>query len=124
MQEIFLEVMKNVSGTFVSGPTDIADRLPGHASFYLPGVQGDALVLRADLNGICISSGSACHRGIIEASPVMRAIGMGREQAMGSVRISAGRFNTIEECRSAAATLAELFGKVAQSRTVEPVSSL
>jgi cysteine desulfurase len=108
-QELIVGKLTAVPGVCVSGPINLSDRLPGHASFYIAGKEGESLVLRADLRGICISSGSACHKGIIEASQVMRAIGLSDEQAMGSVRISVGRFNTLSECQNAAGTLVEVF---------------
>jgi cysteine desulfurase len=108
LQKIILEELSSLSEVKISGSPDCAERLPGHCSFYLPGTEGEALVMRADLRGICISSGSACHKGIIEASQVMRAIGLSNHEAMGSIRISAGRFNNEEECRQAAREIAKI----------------
>jgi cysteine desulfurase len=93
--------------------------LPGHASFNLPAVEGEAIVLRADMKGICISSGSACHQGIIEPSQVLKAIGLSNNQAMGSVRVSCGRFNTEEECRSAAQSLANILENLSSKAKIK-----
>ncbi len=111
-QKIIFDKLKSVSTLKTSGPENVESRLPGHASFYLPGVEGETLILKADLQGICISSGSACHKGIIEASPVMKAVGLSAGEAMGSVRISAGRFNTLAECEEAATILTNIFANV------------
>jgi cysteine desulfurase len=113
-QELIVRELTAVPGVCISGPTNLADRLPGHASFYIAGKEGETLVLQADLKGICISSGSACHKGIIEASQVMRAIGLSDNQAMGSVRISVGRFNTLSECQKATTTLVKVFSSAVE----------
>ncbi|MDR3613883.1 MAG: cysteine desulfurase family protein [Candidatus Obscuribacterales bacterium] len=111
-QQIIADQLRQCERLMVTGPSSLEDRLPGHLSYCLPGVEGEALVLRADLKGVQISSGSACHKGIIEASQVLKAIGLSKEQAMGSVRISVGRFNDEEQCREAAQILLQVFAKV------------
>jgi cysteine desulfurase len=107
----------SVPGMKISGPLDPAGRLPGHCSFYLPNVEGDALVLRADLKGVCISSGSACHKGIIEASAVLRALRLSDYEAMGAIRVSLGRFTTEEECDKAAKILVDMLKSAASQKS-------
>jgi cysteine desulfurase len=75
-------------------------RLPGHLCFGFEGMEGEAikLLLKLDDEGIAISSGSACstnHAG--QPSHVMQAIGFNPIKARGSLRITLGRFNTMEE---------------------------
>jgi len=84
---------------------DLDKRLPGHLSLVAPGKSGEGLVLRCDLHGIYLSSGSACHGKSIEPSHVLKAIGLPDEDALGSLRISFGKFNTLEECDEVAAVL-------------------
>ena len=110
------EAIMSVPGMKISGPLDAAGRLPGHCSFYLPNVEGDALVLRADLKGVCISSGSACHKGIIEASAVLRALRLSDYEAMGAIRISLGHFTTEEECDKAAKILVDMLKSAARQK--------
>lgn len=109
MARILDDALLSVPGMKVSGATDHSKRLPGHCSYYLPSVEGESLVMRADLKGVCISSGSACHKGIIEASTVMRALNLSDEDAMGAIRVTAGRFTTEEECSKAAQILVDVF---------------
>ncbi len=109
LQEIIWSEIRNVPGLKATGPVHFDNRLPGHISAVIPAMEGEALVMRADLKGICISSGSACHKGIIEPSHILKAIGLSNREALGSVRISAGIFNTEQEVSSAARTLAEIF---------------
>ena len=69
-------------------------RLPNNASFCFPGTQGEALIVALDLEGISVSSGSACTSGSTEPSHVLTAIGLEREVAQGSLRITVGRDTT------------------------------
>jgi cysteine desulfurase len=101
----------------VSGAEKAENRLPGHCSFYVPGVEADALILRADLKGLYISSGSACHKGIVEPSTVMRALGLSDREAMGALRVTAGRFTTIEECDKAGLILNEIITQSTASKS-------
>jgi cysteine desulfurase len=68
------------------------DRLPNTSSLTFPGIDADALILNADQ--IMIGTGSACTSGATEPSHVLTAIGLGRENANSTVRISMGRFTT------------------------------
>ncbi|HMO24105.1 MAG TPA: cysteine desulfurase NifS, partial [Candidatus Melainabacteria bacterium] len=70
---------------------------------------GEALVMQLDLKGICCSSASACHKGIVEPSHVLSALDLPCDLVKGSVRISLGKFNTMEECREAVAQIKSVF---------------
>lgn len=112
------EAVLSVPGVKISGAQDIEKRLPGHCSFFYPEIEGEALVLRADLKGVCISSGSACHKGIIEASTVLRALGLSDKEAMGSIRVTSGHFTTDAECDKAAKLLIDV---LKSAKKYEPV---
>ena len=60
-------------------------------------VEGEALLLRLDMNGICASSGSACTSGSLDPSHVLMAIGLPHEIAHGSLRLSINEFTTDED---------------------------
>jgi cysteine desulfurase len=70
-------------------------RLPNTLNVSFPKVLGAALL--QELEGVCASVGSACHEGTGEISPVLRAMGIPEEVAMGAVRFSLGRWTTQEE---------------------------
>ena len=72
-------------------------RLPGLVSFCFEGIEGESLLLRLDLAGICASSGSACTSGSLDPSHVLLAIGLPHEIAHGSLRLSLCETNTEEE---------------------------
>ena len=121
LARVVQEAVLSVAGVKISGAQDIENRLPGHCSFYFPEIEGEALVLRADLKGVCISSGSACHKGIIEASSVLRALGLSDSQAMGSIRVTLGHFTTSDECEKASKLLVEV---LKSAKKYEPVPSI
>lgn len=84
--------------------------LPGLMSFSFPGKEGEAILHRLDLMGISISTGSACDSKNTEISHVLKAIKLDEELALGTVRISLGKYNTQEE----AERIAEALIKVVQ----------
>jgi cysteine desulfurase len=96
-------VLANVPDARVSGhPTD---RLPHHASFVFKGVDGEALLMALDVEGIAVSTGSACTSGNPEPSPVLLAMGIPREWALGGLRITLGYHTTDEEIDAVIETL-------------------
>ena len=78
------------------------DRLPGHASFIVAGVEGNALTIALDLAGLASSTGSACVSGSNEVSHVLTAMGYPQEEAVGALRLSLGRTTTAAEIDDAA----------------------
>ncbi|SNX55312.1 cysteine desulfurase NifS [Thermoanaerobacterium sp. RBIITD] len=72
-------------------------RLPGNVNVSFEFVDGESLILSLDMEGICVSSGSACTAGSIDPSHVLLAIGLPQEIAHGSLRLTIGEENTEEE---------------------------
>lgn len=70
-----------------------------------PGCDGETLLMALDLEGICLSSGSACMVGSIQASHVLRAMGVSEEEARTAVRFSLGRGTTQDEIERTLAAL-------------------
>ena len=73
------------------------DRLPGNVNFSFNFIEGEALLLMLDLNGIAASSGSACTSGSLDPSHVLLALGLPHEIAHGSLRLSIGEINTEDD---------------------------
>jgi len=71
--------------------------LPGLISLSFPGADGEAILHRMDLLGICISTGSACNSQDTEISHVLKAIDLDEEYAKGTIRVSLGKYNTAED---------------------------
>jgi cysteine desulfurase len=76
---------------FTGHPTD---RLPGHLSLIVRGVEGAAIVVALDLEGIAASAGAACTTGSPDVSHVLTAMGYPDEEARGALRLSLGRTTT------------------------------
>lgn len=72
-------------------------RLAGNVNFSFEFIEGEALLLMLDLNGIAASSGSACTSGSLDPSHVLLSIGLPHEIAHGSLRLSIGEINTEED---------------------------
>ncbi|HWQ52733.1 MAG TPA: cysteine desulfurase family protein [Bryobacteraceae bacterium] len=70
-------------------------------------IDGEAMVIALDLRGFAVSSGSACSSGAVEPSHVLTAIGLGAEDARGSIRFSLGRGNTAEQVDALVDAVAE-----------------
>ncbi len=111
-QKQLFERLLVLPGLTITGPNDIDKRLPGHVSFSVGGIEGEALVLKSDLKGLAISSGSACHQGIIESSSVLKAIGLGQAKALGAVRISFGADNSDSDVVESIRLLEQILSKV------------
>ncbi len=96
-------IAKSLPNAWINGNSE--NRLPGTTSLTIPDVPASMLVLR--LADICIGEGSACTTGAPEPSHVLIAMGLSREHADSTVRISFGRQNTIEDADMAALSIAK-----------------
>ncbi|MBR0373369.1 MAG: cysteine desulfurase [Mogibacterium sp.] len=76
---------------------DPIKRLPGNVNYSFEGVEGESLLLKLDLNGICCSSGSACTSESLDPSHVLMGMGVPVEAAHGSLRFSLNEENTEEQ---------------------------
>lgn len=74
-----------------------AERLPTTTNLCFPGVDGEGLVIGLDLEGVAVSSGSACSSGRVEPSHVLLEMGLSEEDARSSIRVSLSRLTTNEE---------------------------
>jgi cysteine desulfurase len=76
---------------------DRARRLPHLSNISFRFIEGEGLLISLDLQGIAVSTGSACSSGTLEPSPVIRALGRNDELARGAIRFSFGKDNTQED---------------------------
>jgi len=75
----------------------LTKRLPNNANFWFAYIEGESLLMQLDANGVSASTGSACSSDSLEASHVLRAIGLKPQEAHGSLRLSLGKYSTAEE---------------------------
>ena len=73
---------------------DIDSKVPSIINFSFPNIQGEPLILGLDFKGILASSGSACSSASVEPSHVLTSMGLSRNDAVGSLRLSMGRKTT------------------------------
>lgn len=73
------------------------ERLPNNVNFSIRFIEGESILLMLDLNGIAVSSGSACTSGSLDPSHVLLAMGLSHEVAHGSLRLTLSEFTTPEE---------------------------
>lgn len=93
-------------------------RLPGTASFVFEAIEGEGLILRLDFAGVCASTGSACSTGSLDPSHVLMAIGLPHEIAHGSLRLTLGEQNTVEDVDYLIETVSKV---VSDLREMSPV---
>jgi cysteine desulfurase len=91
------ETLGKISNARLNGPADRSRRLPNTANISFAYVDGQNIMMQLDREGICVSTGSACHSSTREASPTLRAMDVPYPIAQGSIRFSVGRYNTAEE---------------------------
>ena len=83
-------------------------RLPGNANISFEFIEGEGMLLSLDMKGISASSGSACTSGSLDPSHVLLAIGLKHEEAHGSLRVSFGEENTMDDVSFIADSLKEI----------------
>jgi len=91
---LLAEVPRRIPGTIITGPPAGPRRLPNSASFAFEHVEGEAVLLQLDLEGISASSGSACTTASLEPSHVLVAMGVPERYLRGSLRLTLGHENT------------------------------
>ncbi len=93
-------------------------RLPNNVNVSIEFAEGEAMLLNLDLEGICVSTGSACSSGSLEASHALLALGLSPAQAHASLRFSLGHGNTEEDVER---VLEVLPGIVKRLRAMSPM---
>lgn len=88
------------------------DSLPSTLNVSFDAAEGEAILLYLDLEGIAVSTGSACASGSLDPSHVLLAMGVSAERAHGSLRISLGRQNTMEEVKYLIAALERVIKRI------------
>jgi len=110
------ELQERIDNIHLNGhPTE---RLPNNINISVSYVEGEAMLLNLDMQGIYASTGSACSSGNLEPSHVLIATGCSHEQAHGSLRFTLGKWTTEEELQN---VLDVLPGIVKKLRTMSPL---
>ena len=92
--KLFTELSK-IPHSKING--SLEHHVPGTVNMCFEGIEGESLLLLLDAKGVCASSGSACTSGSLGPSHVLLSLGLPHEVAHGSLRLSIGEYNTMEE---------------------------
>jgi len=119
LRDMLIEgTLERIPGVKLNG--DRSKRLPNNVNFSFDGVEGEAVLLGLDFAGICASTQSACSSASIEPSHVLVALGMDADLAVGSLRLTLGKENTVDDIR---ATLDVLPGVISRLREMPTMAS-
>ena len=113
--KLFAELSK-IPHSKING--SLEHHVPGTVNMCFEGIEGESLLLKLDDAGICASSGSACTSGSLDPSHVLLSIGLPHEVAHGSLRLSIGEYNTMEQIDHIIETVPKV---VAYLRSMSPV---
>jgi cysteine desulfurase len=118
------KIMDNVPSAIFNSPDE--NSLPNILSVSLDSdridIDGEALIINMDLEGIAVASGSACSSGSIQPSHVIRALGKDDKTTKATVRFSFGRFTTEEEVEIAAENFATIVSRIGREKRI-PINS-
>jgi cysteine desulfurase len=111
-------ILRDVPGTAVNGVRDA--RVPNTTNISFERVEAESLLIALDLEGIAVSTGSACSSGTLEPSHVLKAMGLPTHRTQNSLRFSLGMFSTEEEVDRVVEVLPRLVEKL-RGLTRKPV---
>lgn len=118
MRDQLIEEILTIEGAYLTGhPTQ---RLPHHASFRFEHIEGESILLNMDMYNIQVSTGSACSSKTLEPSHVLLAIGLKHEEAHGSMVLTLGTSNNMEEIPTIVKAVKET---VERLRKLSPLSN-
>jgi cysteine desulfurase len=92
-----------------------APRTPSHLHLRLPGVESEALLVLLDEAGVCASAGPACASGALDPSPVLLAMGIPKDEALSSLRLTLGPTTTAAEVEFAVSTVAGAYARLREA---------
>jgi len=104
----------------LNGPEPGPNRVPDNANYSFTGVEGEALTLHLDMNGIAIATGSACASRQLQANYVLLAMGRKHEDAHSSLRFTLSRYNTVEEMEYVSDKLSEAYDSLRKISVYRP----
>lgn len=110
-------IEERIANVTFNGSDDYETALPGTLDVSFSSAEGESILLYLDLEGIEVSTGSACASGSLEPSYVLLASGLDIELAHGSIRFSFGRYNTMEEVETVLEKLPPIIEKIRKMST-------
>jgi len=106
LRDRFIGDLLSLGGTSLNGSK--SNRLPNNVNMHFKNHSAETLVIKLDMAGICVSSGSACATGSTEPSHVLQAMGRSDDEAVRNIRFSLGKSTTAAELQTVVRTLKTL----------------
>jgi cysteine desulfurase len=116
MRDLLIEGLLKIPDSHLNGHPE--DRLPNNANLRFDYVEGESMLLLLDMNGISVSSGSACTQKNLEPSKTLLAMGLKHEEAHGSLQFTFNPYNTMEDAKYVVELMPDI---VAQLRDMSPL---
>jgi len=110
LRNLLIGELTKISEVKVNGQSDHQSPHVLNISFLK--AEGESILMMLDMEGISVSTGSACSSGALEASPILRAMGVPVEWTHGSIRISLSRYSTQEECKKLISSITAIVDKL------------
>ncbi|MEM7007959.1 MAG: cysteine desulfurase family protein [Thermodesulfobacteriota bacterium] len=104
------EISANIKGVKINGSMDKI--LWNTLNISIEGVRGDSLAMNLDIEGVAVSTGSACSEGAIDPSHVLAAMGLSKKDASSSIRLSLGRFTSLEDIDYVASVMPKVVDRI------------
>ncbi len=114
LRDSFQKQLEHYLPGFISLNGHETQRLPNTLNISINGITGEEVL--ASTPEIASSTGSACHEGSTDPSPVLMAMGLSRERALAALRLTLGRWSTLQEVEQAARLLAQTIDSLRQKR--------
>lgn len=106
-------ILSKIPDVIVNGNAE--NRLPGIVNLSFEGASGESLMHLLDLKGICVSTSSACNSGNGKPSHVLLALGLTEKQAKSTIRISYGRYNTMDDVNAIVPAICDAYAKIIEN---------
>lgn len=113
---LYRRTVDEISGCSINGTLE--QRMPGNLNISVKDIESETLIFSLDMQGVCVSGGSACTSGNGQPSHVLTAIGKTPEESRRSIRISLGEKNTMEEAETAFSIIKETIEQLRWLRKV------
>ncbi len=105
-----MNIQNKISGVTITARESL--RLANTSSLVIQDVDGETLLMSLDLKGFAVSTGAACSSGNPEPSPVLLSMGLTREEAQSSLRVSLGWYTSLEEVDAFISSLVEVVERI------------
>lgn len=111
-------ILTTVANARLNGTPDPSKRLPNTTNISFAYIEGQNIMTQLDREGICVSTGSACHSTTRETSSTLKAMNVPEALAHGSIRFSLGRYNTVDEIERTIEVVTRTIGHLSQMSAI------